>query len=80
MVAVQLYPSSTTQPFQKLDAILAMNAFVPGTRVFFWTAEGQVVYATVTSVSQSSGTCMLHLRTDDGRDLSLPAAGVSHVQ
>ncbi|TEB27344.1 hypothetical protein FA13DRAFT_1794761 [Coprinellus micaceus] len=56
------------------------NAFASGTRVFFWNAEGQVVYVTVMSVSQSSGTCMLHLRTDDGRGLSLPAAGVSHVQ
>lgn len=61
-------------------AILAMNAYPVGTRVWFWQADGEVMYASVVASSTlADGTLMLGLRTDDGRNLTLPAAGVTQA-
>ncbi|TEB36719.1 hypothetical protein FA13DRAFT_1080354 [Coprinellus micaceus] len=55
------------------------GTFIPGSRVFFWTDRGQIAYGTTKSTSVSTGTHLLHIETDDGRNLSLPAAGVLPV-
>ncbi|EAU88334.1 hypothetical protein CC1G_05100 [Coprinopsis cinerea okayama7 len=57
-----------------------MNAFPPGTRVFFWQSTGEVIYATVQSSTRlQDGTQMLTLKADDNRVMTIPAAGVTHV-
>ncbi|KAF6765066.1 hypothetical protein DFP72DRAFT_1058877 [Ephemerocybe angulata] len=57
-----------------------MNAYPVGTRVWFWQADGEVMYASVVASSTlADGTLMLGLRTDDGRNLTLPAAGVTQA-
>ncbi|KAF8879973.1 hypothetical protein CPB84DRAFT_284102 [Gymnopilus junonius] len=44
----------------------AMNNFPPGTRVFFWTSEGEVQYATVRSSDRlPDGTQILNLQLED---------------
>ncbi|TFK29802.1 hypothetical protein FA15DRAFT_581043, partial [Coprinopsis marcescibilis] len=49
-----------------------------GTRVLFWTATGQYVYATVRSSTRlQDGTQLLQLRTDDNRDMTLPCVAHS---
>ncbi|KAF8969926.1 hypothetical protein BDZ97DRAFT_1915034 [Flammula alnicola] len=58
-----------------------MNAFPAGTRVFYWTSEGEVEYAVVQSSSRlSDGTQILVLKIE-GQDkvATLPAAGVTKV-
>ncbi|KDR81475.1 hypothetical protein GALMADRAFT_134911 [Galerina marginata CBS 339.88] len=58
-----------------------MNAFPAGTRVFFWTSNGDVEYAVVQSSSRlPDGTQILVLKLE-GKDktATLPAAGVTKV-
>ncbi|TFK42721.1 hypothetical protein BDQ12DRAFT_676698, partial [Crucibulum laeve] len=57
-----------------------MNAFPAGTRVFYWAANGQIVYGTVQSSSlMSDRTQVLTIREDSGTTVTLPAAGVTKV-
>jgi len=59
----------------------SMNAFPAGTRVFWWTSEGDVQYAIVQSSSRlTDGTQILVLKLE-GKDkiATLPAAGVTKV-
>ncbi|KAF9532314.1 hypothetical protein CPB83DRAFT_891051 [Crepidotus variabilis] len=56
-----------------------MNAFPPGTRVFFWTSSGEVEYAIVQSTNRlPDGTQILVMKIE-GKDqiATLPAAGVT---
>jgi len=58
-----------------------MNAFPPGTRVFFWTAGGEVEYAIVQSLNRlPDGTQILVLKIEGkNHTATLPAAGVTKV-
>ncbi|TEB38593.1 hypothetical protein FA13DRAFT_1784912 [Coprinellus micaceus] len=51
---------------------MSPSAFPIGTRVFFWTSQGEVLYVTVLSLNITLPFMLiLDLRTDDGRDLKL---------
>ncbi|KIK06588.1 hypothetical protein K443DRAFT_674247 [Laccaria amethystina LaAM-08-1] len=55
-----------------------MNAFPAGTRVFYWSSIGQIIYATVQSSSRlPDGTQLLLIKDDAGEVVTLPAAGVN---
>ncbi|KAI6037463.1 hypothetical protein BKA83DRAFT_4176564 [Pisolithus microcarpus] len=58
-----------------------MNAYANGTRVFFWTAAGDVKYGTVQSTSRlADGTQIIVIDIDGGEGRrSLPASSVSKV-
>ncbi|TEB29440.1 hypothetical protein FA13DRAFT_1775400 [Coprinellus micaceus] len=57
-----------------------MDSISVTSSIYFWTAEGEVVYGTVQGQAEQSGVLMLRIKTNDGRDLALPASGVTHVQ
>ncbi|PPQ68278.1 hypothetical protein CVT26_006194 [Gymnopilus dilepis] len=58
-----------------------MNNFPAGTRVFFWTSEGEVQYAVVKSSSRlQDGTQILVLQLEgSNKTITLPALGVTIV-
>lgn len=58
-----------------------MNAYPAGTRVFFWTSNGECQYATVDSSSRlADGTLVLVLKVDGKNELAtLPAGTVAKV-
>ncbi|KAJ3547787.1 hypothetical protein NMY22_g1517 [Coprinellus aureogranulatus] len=57
-----------------------MDSFEIGSSVFFWTVEGEVVYGTVQSLVDQPETPLLNIKTMDGRELTLPAPGVTSFQ
>ncbi|KIJ69584.1 hypothetical protein HYDPIDRAFT_36619 [Hydnomerulius pinastri MD-312] len=77
MLQQQLY-----NPALCIPTILAMNAFPNGTRVFFWTACGEIKYATVQSTSRlADGTQVVVVAIDGGEGhRNLPVSSVSKVQ
>ncbi|KIM49262.1 hypothetical protein M413DRAFT_21514 [Hebeloma cylindrosporum] len=58
-----------------------MNAFPNGTRVFFWTSNGDIEYASVVSSSRlPDGTQILVLKLESAdKTATLPASGVTKV-
>ncbi|KAF9483855.1 hypothetical protein BDN70DRAFT_873239 [Pholiota conissans] len=58
-----------------------MNAFPAGTRVFYWTSQGDVTYAVVQSSHRlADGTQILNLKVEGSNETAtLPAAGVTKV-
>ncbi|KAF8054490.1 hypothetical protein FPV67DRAFT_1682573 [Lyophyllum atratum] len=57
-----------------------MPAYPTDTRVFFWACNGCVVYGNVKSTSRMpDGTIILIIKTDEGRTVCLPAAGITKV-
>lgn len=58
-----------------------MNAYPNGTRVFFWTAAGDIKYGTVQSTSRlADGTQVIVIDLDGGEGRrSLPVSSVSKV-
>ncbi|KAI6025404.1 hypothetical protein BKA83DRAFT_3384621 [Pisolithus microcarpus] len=61
--------------------VLAMNAYANGTRLFFWTAAGDVKYNTVQSTSRlADGTQIIVIDIDGGEGRrSLLVSSVSKV-
>ncbi|KAF4614940.1 hypothetical protein D9613_002931 [Agrocybe pediades] len=58
-----------------------MNAFPAGTRVFFWTSNGDVEYAIVQSSTRlTDGTEVLILKLESSQQTAtIPAIGVTKV-
>ncbi|KAG7086646.1 hypothetical protein E1B28_002586 [Marasmius oreades] len=57
-----------------------MTSTIPvGTRVFYYRADGVVLYGTVQSVSLTEGTRLLNIRADDGKVVTLPLDAVTRV-
>ncbi|KAF8634003.1 hypothetical protein AX15_001177 [Amanita polypyramis BW_CC] len=51
-----------------------------GVRVFFWDADNAPIYGTVVDDrTMNDGTCLLVIRTEAGKSIYLPAAGVTVV-
>ncbi|KAJ7470274.1 hypothetical protein FB451DRAFT_330979 [Mycena latifolia] len=61
-------------------AILAMNTFPAGTRVFYWAGGGQAVYGVVQRTTRGAdGTVYVVISTGPNQSVTLPAVAVHIV-